>query len=56
MLVVAEELSKSSINTKTMKTDTVQDLENVVNETPLDKVQEMLEWEGRDTNELCKCK
>lgn len=26
-----------------MKTDTVQDLENVVNETPLDKVQEMLE-------------
>lgn len=36
--------NKSSIK---MKTDTVQDLENVVNETPLDKVQEMLECKAK---------
>ena len=47
LLAVAEELNKSPINTKTMKTDTVQDLENVVNETPLDKVQEMLECKAK---------
>lgn len=47
LLAVAEELNKSSINTKTMKTDTVEDLENVVNETPLNKVQEMLECKAK---------